>query len=613
MNLISISGEKFCSFKEPFNFSFCREPGLYLIQGNNLAQPSLGGNGVGKSTIWDALFWCLTGTTTRGLKNTDVKPWGTTGGTKVSLMVALDDDLLTVTRQTNPNELWLESDKYQTDQEATTEEILDMLGMDAEQLLHGLIISQFGQFFLDMKPSPKQEMFSSLLKLDVWLERSKIASTMVKTIKTGLKDAEQDYAAVEAAIDQLETDDFTALSEEWEENHAADLQEHYDRLAKLEADISKDEWDRIDKDIGFYENLLIEVEGILKDVTEEAAALNQELSDTKHDLRDVDDRIEDALSELAVTLRSGDCHYCGNSVSERAKKDLEDRTRKSVDEWEDRIDALLSDKRDITEELCPIESYRKDQEQERDGLRDKLASLDAEKRDLARIQDRSRQALRANARSIRALEQARNPFAGLRDKTEANRLELGAKLVKLDQAISNLNTALDRTSFWVKGFKELRLYLMDEYLNDLEIEVSNAVKELGLDDWRIEFETSRETTRGTTKHGFEVLVFSPNNKKPVKWECWSGGESSRLKLAGELGIMSMVLSATGSDTNVEVFDEPTSYMSQEGIEDLLDLLKLRAIENQKQIYIIDHHSLNFGGFERIITVERDEHTSRIVE
>ncbi|AXH68395.1 SbcC [Vibrio phage R01] len=614
LHLLNIRGEKFKSFVEPFDFCLNRQPGLYLLRGDNLAEPSLGGNGVGKSTIWDALFWAFTGTTLRNLKNTDVKPWGTSGSTWVEFQACLGEDLITVRRQTSPNALTIESDYHQTGpQDISTEELLRFFNMDETQLLHSLIVGQFGTFFFDMLPAKKQELFSSILSLDVWISRSKVAGQMVKDMKNALQMAEVEYGKLESALATLGKVGYEGDADQWEEEHAIELEEWEATIDRLKHELSTKDISKIDKDRTWAEQLLNDVESTLREMEREIDNLKEDIREVEADKRDADNAIEDMLKDLAVTMDQGECSYCGHGVSDNEIDRLESSTRVKVDELEDKIDSLIDEGKELQKDLKPKQDYYEDQQREREGLLDKLSKLDSEARMVSQDRKRIERELRHAEGSYDKLLRAENPWAKLRDDNESDAIELGAKIIECNETISNLNTAIARTQYWVKGFKDVRLFMIDNYLVDLEVEVNNSIKQLGLDGWRIEFSVDRETQRGTIKKGFEVYVYSPRNTKPVKWECWSGGESSRLKLAGELGLMEMIFTATGQEPNIEVFDEPTSFMSQEGIEDLLELLRERALLKQKQIYIIDHHSINFGGFEGVITIQRDNLGSRILE
>lgn len=90
--------------------------------------------------------------------------------------------------------------------------------------------------------------------------------------------------------------------------------------------------------------------------------------------------------------------------------------------------------------------------------------------------------------------------------------------------------------------------------------------------------------------------------EPVNWNAWSGGESQRLRLAGSLGIADLITSRCPYVPTFEVFDEPSSYLSEAGITSLLDILADRARLMNKQIFLIDHRRLDSTKFDGVISV-----------
>ena len=61
LHFVDIKIEGFRSFAKPITVSLDQAPGLYLISGDNQLEPELGGNGVGKSSLMEALFWVFYG------------------------------------------------------------------------------------------------------------------------------------------------------------------------------------------------------------------------------------------------------------------------------------------------------------------------------------------------------------------------------------------------------------------------------------------------------------------------------------------------------------------------------------------------------------------------
>jgi DNA repair exonuclease SbcCD ATPase subunit len=98
------------------------------------------------------------------------------------------------------------------------------------------------------------------------------------------------------------------------------------------------------------------------------------------------------------------------------------------------------------------------------------------------------------------------------------------------------------------------------------------------------------------------MVQSPSNKQQVPFEVWSGGESQRLRLAAQMGLSNLIRSTSGTTLNLEVWDEPSQFISAGGVEDLLDSLRNRATQEKRQVWVVDHRTLGYSDFDNIITV-----------
>jgi exonuclease SbcC len=210
-----------------------------------------------------------------------------------------------------------------------------------------------------------------------------------------------------------------------------------------------------------------------------------------------------------------------------------------------------------------------------------------------------------------ALKAAVNPFDAIEEKTAAKLQTLSDERddVQAQHDASDAKTRL--YSFWARGFKDLRLQLIAEALTELEIEVNSSVEALGLVGWSLLFQVDRETKGGNVKRGFSVLVKSPHNDNPVPWEAWSGGETQRLRLAANMGLSDLIRSRTGATIPLEVWDEPTQGLSEQGVQDLLEALASRARVEQRTIWIVDHHSHAFGDFKGSALVVKAPSGSRI--
>ena len=148
--------------------------------GATRSRPTLETNGAGKSTIWNALTWCLFGKTVDGLRGPDVVPWENGGRPLVTVQVDLDDAPHQVQRGANPNKL--NFDGTDIDQIA----LLRKLGMNYETFTHTQILGQDRQaspLFFDLPPREKLQLFTDALDLERWDKRSKAADDAAKALR----------------------------------------------------------------------------------------------------------------------------------------------------------------------------------------------------------------------------------------------------------------------------------------------------------------------------------------------------------------------------------------------------------------------------------------------
>jgi DNA repair exonuclease SbcCD ATPase subunit len=205
-----------------------------------------------------------------------------------------------------------------------------------------------------------------------------------------------------------------------------------------------------------------------------------------------------------------------------------------------------------------------------------------------------------------------NPHKASEDRRQEDLVHVKAKLKELQAELDERLFKYSLHSSWVKWFKEIRLSRISTALTQLEIEVNSCLSSLGLPDWELRFDVDRETKSGTVQRGFTVTVLSPHNEAPVPWEAWSGGESQRLRCAASMGLANLIRAQTGATLNLEVWDEPTQWMSGQGVADLLDALATRAKEEKRQIWVVDHRTLGYAGFDGKAGVVKGTRGSRFV-
>jgi DNA repair exonuclease SbcCD ATPase subunit len=163
--------------------------------------------------------------------------------------------------------------------------------------------------------------------------------------------------------------------------------------------------------------------------------------------------------------------------------------------------------------------------------------------------------------------------------------------------------------YWIDGFKQIRLYLLQEMLEELTEVTQNILPDVGLAGWIVEYDIERETKSGSIATGLNVRILKPGMSKPVKWEAWSGGENQRLLIVGAIALADVLLRHAGIECDMLVLDEPTRHMSREGVNDLVE--HLIELGRDRQIFYVDHQVVESNRFAHVLTITKDGEGSHI--
>ena len=555
MKLLKIVVEGFRAFSKRQEINLPDAPGLYLVRGDNQVDDSLEGNDVGKSTLLDAVYWGLYGETTRGLRAGNVVSWG--GKTAVVEQVwMIGGRLLTVKRQQSPNGLWINGKQLSNGDDR----VCEALGMNGAEFLHSVLAGQFSTYFLDLSPADKLGLFSEVLGLDYWERLSKQAGAKsakreaevqqlsmqlersrgkLSVLKLQLVQAQKGYDAWKSADRaQRKAQDKTEdkLRQRVDELHA-----RWDgaNTARKKADFESREFDQERVRLLADVNVANASAGALQEDAKRSTCPFCERSlqaGWKGKVKQLCKAAEEKVGDLKIEFRAAvaKCTACDGKV-----KLLQLET-----------DTLYRKLQEVKQKLAVVESQQ---------------AVDVKNPHKERVRDLGRQI--EEERTIRS--------------------ELNLDHEKASESVR-------RWQYWVKGFRDLRLWVLDSTLAELEMRINNSLVQLGLPRWSVHLAVERENKSGGVTKGFLVDVRSPESGEGAPWKGWGGGVSQRLRVAAEIGLGHLIADRKGVDVEFEVWDEPTSHLSEQGVQDLLLHLQARAQEEKRMIWVVDHRSLDFA-------------------
>ncbi len=601
----SIRMQNFKSFSGKHFLTFPKEPGLYHITGENLYNPRLGANGAGKTTLIDAVQWCLHGSSTRGLKAGDIVTWGK-NKTIVEIYLKIKNKKRLVCRGQNPNFLELNGKTI------TQDELTAILKLDKESFNFAIVIPQFNKSFFDLTSTTKLNLFSQLMNLDWWLERSADAANVTKGLDNLINSLTNTIHNQKIAIENVNFD-IAQLKDKKKMYEDASI-EHYEDL-KDQRLVAGNEDTRITAKIIKLSTQIKKALKKQKLTKTKIATINNDISGINKNVRLYENNLLkinlklDDLKSSSIKLkevRSNFCPICGQHVNKEYVKE-------HLKPIKDKIQNLKLSKFKDTDDIEKLEwawniatkSLKLNEKRwtevtiKLDKKRSKQTTLEHKRIVTKNLYDNLHKQMQVE-------KERENPFTDLLKTklTDKKGIRVNLKATRVDKI--QAEKEYEAINFWISGFKRVRLYIIEQALKNLELEINNNFATLGLTDWSVEFDIERETKARGVSRGFNVFLKSPKHDKPVLWEAWSGGETGRLRIAGDLGLANLILEHNGLESAIEFHDEPSEHMTTEGIDDMLETLYQRAHNLGKKIWLIDHETTNFGGFSGVVKVTMDK-------
>ena len=596
----------FRSFVGRHVFHF-NDPGLHFMRGRNEAAPRLTANDCGKSTTFDCLSWVLYGRTARGLQNTDVKPWDGKKSPSGVVHVAVDGKSHTIERGTDPNYTRVDG----TD--CTQDRINELLQLNYEIFSQTILLGQGKPLFFDLTPMKKMELFSEVLNLERWDNRAKSASEKVRgkekthaELTAELNSTTQTLDATIATFDTVKE-----KSNSWSSDQQKKLKSLRIELAGT-ADKLKNVAKIKDGAELAYESASVELRAMSSpDLGNELQRISGPYHVAKAKLDHMISDRKKLRDEIEVLGDADKCPTCGQALKGTGLEKHIGSIRRKI---EDANVAILKHGKSVdkqSEHKTRISEQIHTQAKQRVEFQSKADNAESTVR-IANVDHANYDAkCRSLSKQIADEENAENPYHDQVQQLRRRKGELTEREKELDVELGKLETEINNTKYWVRGFKDIRLFVIEEVLHELELATNAMLPDVGLEGWDVRYDIEKETKSGTTQRGLNVTILSPRNDKPVRWEVWGGSVGERLRIISALALSEVLLNYAGVNPDLEILDEPVHFSAMQGVRDLCEFLAGRADTLQKKIFFIDHRSIESTHFSTVTTIVKDKKGSYI--
>lgn len=560
--------------------------GLHYVTGENKVDDRLGANGIGKSTIYaDVLHWVLTGKTTRGLRNPDIRPWGSKEHAEASVQFSIGKRQAQITRSTKTNGLRID------DKLASQEDVDALVRLNETSLPYTLIFGQASPMFLDLTATKKMEVISETLRLDRFDTYAKRAKDKVIEIDGKVSNLQMLIRHTCQQID-TETEALASMRDRavsWQKQAERDLDAGTKLLKTLEVHHEAAEVERGKHDLA-HDSAETEARAARKNHQD----LMEKVSSIERAKAKLDGQFEAVRSQIQKIDVSDKCPVCGGPMdTKHANKEIA-RLQKEADGYRSEAQRHHSMIKSMDKQLKAVSDSVRAFREKADDAKD--AHTRAERRVSDLLSD-----IKVQRKLIESAS-AQNPYTALVKEKRTLIDTLRAENTKLTSKIKARQEVRAHFEYWVKGFKLVRLHLLEEFMVEVEAVAAMMLPASGLVGWSMQFCIERELKSGDSKMGLDVRCTKAGVDVSPKWEAWSGGEGQRLRIVGSRALAQALMRRAGVECALAIFDEPTRHLSREGVADMIDLLADCADDGGQIIYI-DHQAVassRFASIRRVI-------------
>lgn len=554
----------FKCFVEPPAVKLSTQPGFKSLAGDNQEEPRLGANGAGKSSFLDAIFFCAYGQGLKGQKASALQTWGCDIRPWVKTRWRIDKAIVEIERSGSPDKLLING------QPASQEDVDRILGLTRMRFRHSVIFGQKVTLFADLSIAERSALMEEVCDLSLWQRAADKADDEAKACVKEAQDHAREILRFETRLDSLpRLKVLRAEQVAWHEKHAVELEE-----TEAEYGAALSEYRAMGRAKATERTDL----GAMKKALRGARALAAEADRAERQVRLDYEHAERQHDHLTTNPNCPNCGQHWPLASVRLEEIAESLPvlAKALKRAARGHGAAVHAEKELALELEEAEEAQKTAAAEYNKAQGAYLAQDKLVRSLKKRRDEVR------AETDEAIE-------AQIDDVKEKRATYKAGILEHEQMLQDAEGRAGVATYWKSAFKQVRLFQMKRVLQHLELEIEAAMNSLGLHGWKIELSTETENRSGTFKQGVQIQVRSPKASAP--WESWSGGESQRLTLAIAKGFANMIKRMSGVTYTFEFWDEPSAWLSVEGIEDMIGTLRDRAEQERISLWLVDHRSL----------------------
>lgn len=549
------------------------EDDLVLVLGENL---DLGGNdnrnGVGKSTILNALSFALYGEALTKIKKDNLINKVNGKGMSVTLEFEKDGKEYRIERSRKPTNLKFvvngeefgeELDEAQGDSRVTQTEIERTVNLSRDMFRNIVALNTYSEPFLSMRSNDQRAIIEQLLGITKLSEKAEKLKEYLKNTRDSIKEEEFRIKAAQEANKRIE-DNIRSLvtkSNAWKTKHDKTIEDITDSLSVLialdiESEIEKHKEKEKVKEI---ENEVVTIGNKIKAIDKELKIYKKQLTTSE--------------KSLNMTADAKQCPMCHQDMDDHTHEKVHMELEKNVTELKEKI---------------------ADREERLKGLEDEVKDIEipvVDKTYYSNIEDayNHRSTVEALQGQLEREEERTNPYC---DQITSLK-EDGLQEIDFEE-MNTLTSTKDHQEFLLKLLTSkdsfIRKKIIDQNLLYLNGRMKHYLDKVGLPH-EVKFMSDLEVE--ITQYG-----------QSFDFDNLSRGERTRLILSLSWAFRDVYESLNDKINLLFVDELLDSGLDTNGVESSVGVLKHMARENKRNVFLISHRDELLSRIDTILRVTK---------
>jgi DNA repair exonuclease SbcCD ATPase subunit len=569
--------------------------GISLITGEN--KDTGGKNGIGKSTITDAIYWNLFGNTLRDLKKDKILHNKSKNNGQVDLSFNVENEeglkRYTVSRFLEPSKITIlcnDEDITPSTIPSTDELIKKIIGGTEEVFKNSVIMSANNTLpFMAQKKIEKRKFIEGILQLDIFGEMLLKIRSEYNDYKKENDILSNDFVNQQKNLEiferqklngeEIKNNKIKSVTEKIELNKKSILE--LTSTSNIDINVIKTDISNIENKVKILDNGLKKLQSENTNIVNNKAEIYAEI----HQLKKEKHKIIDKGNTCPVCNRD----YCKEDIDSVAKKmkDLD----LQIDIESKKYEAILTKKEANEFKLKELNNGIS-------KLKNKHKELNSELTKASVIKQK-----------IENLIEKNKEYDDDILKIKSEKYDYDKNITDCNNKIENLNNNLLNVKKQLQVLDSCKFIVSEDGVKTFIIKkILNVLNE------RLNFylKTFDAPCSCQFNDVFEETIYNEQGKE-CSYFNFSGGERKRIDVAVLFMFQDILRLHSGVSYSLNIYDELfDSALDDLGIDKILNILKLKVEKYKESVYIISHKTSTKTNIDNVILLEKENGQTKLV-